>query len=129
VMLQITIPGEDFPILISESVDRGSAHAVSMSAGPFRALIAKPDAARMVRHVPGSLLFVAREGELRRRILVSPGKRAGSLDAAECTIECALADMIDAQTKGISPMQLFVGGKLKITGNLQIAMALAGAFA
>jgi putative sterol carrier protein len=74
------------------------------------------------------LLFVARDGDARRRILVTPGRRAASLDSAECTIECALADMVDAQSKGVSPMQLFVAGKLRLTGNVQIAMALAGAF-
>jgi hypothetical protein len=130
-MLQVTIPAEDFAVLISESVDRSVSRASSQSPnpGPLKALVAKPDTARMVRHVPGSLLFVARDGDIRRRILVTPGIRKASLESAECTIECALADMVDAQTKGLPPMQLFVAGKLKLTGNVQIAMALAGAFA
>jgi hypothetical protein len=127
-MVQVTIPEEDFAVLISESVDRSAGRTNAASAGPLRALVAKPDAARMVRHVPGSLLFVARDGDLRRRILVTPGKRVANLDSPECTIECALADMVDAQSKGVPPMQLFVAGKLRLTGNVQIAMALAGAF-
>jgi hypothetical protein len=127
-MVQVTVPEEDFGVLISESVDRGASRASAASVGPLRALVAKPDAARMVRHVPGSLLFVARDGDLRRRILVTPGKRVANLDSPECTIECALADMVDAQSKGLPPMQLFVAGKLRLSGNVQIAMALAGAF-
>jgi len=53
---------------------------------------------------------------------------AATLDYAECTIECKMADLLDAEEKRQTPMQLFVGGKLKITGNVQIAMALAGVF-
>lgn len=127
-MVQITVPEQDFAVLISESVERTLALAKPASPGPLKALIAKPDTARMIRHVPGSVLFVARNGDVRHRLLVTPGRRLSNLDAAECTIDCALSDMIDGQSRGISPMQLFMAGKLKLTGNVQIAMALAGAF-
>ena len=82
----------------------------------------------MVRHVPGSVLFVARDGERRHRLLVTPGRRVADLSSAECTIEVAKSDLIGADGKGVPPMQLFVAGKLRITGNIQIAMALAGIF-
>jgi hypothetical protein len=131
VMLQITVPVDDFVVLVAEAADRLSAAAGPPAAGvaAVRALGMKPETARLVRHVPGSVLFVVRDGEIARRLLVTPGRRKADLDSVECTIECKMADLLDAQSKGLPPMQLFVAGKLKITGNVQIAMALAGMFA
>jgi putative sterol carrier protein len=91
--------------------------------------VADPETARLVRHVPGSLLFVLKEGDAKRRLLVTPGRRVADLDKAACTIECRMADFVAAEAGGVSPMQLFTSGKLRISGNLQIAMALAGVLA
>lgn len=131
VMLQITVPKDDFAVLVSGSIERAGASArlPQTSGAPLRALAAKPDVARMIRHVPGSVLFVARDGDRRHLLLVTPGHRKADLASAECTIECKLSDMVDAQSKGLPPMQLFTAGKLKITGNIQIAMALAAVLA
>ncbi len=38
-------------------------------------------------------------------------------------------DFIDMQTGKQNPMQLAMGGKMKIVGNAQIPMALSGVFA
>jgi hypothetical protein len=130
VMIQVTIPLADFPILISEPLERlGVANTTAGVAGPLRALAAKPETARLIRHVPGSVLFVVRDGDVKRRLLITPGRRVANLESAECTIECTLSDLIDSQTRGVSPMQLFVAGKLRLSGNVQIAMALSGIFA
>jgi hypothetical protein len=131
VMLQITAARSDFDVLVREPFERfeSEGRAPLLRVGPLRALAASPDTARLVRHVPGSVLFVARDGETRRRLLVTPGRRTADLASAECTIECALDDLRESQEKGLPPMQLFVSGKLKISGNVQIAMALAGVLA
>jgi hypothetical protein len=131
VMLQITVPAEDFDVLLVEPCERFEEHERSplLRLGPLRALAAKPDVARLVRHVPGSVLFIARIGDVKHRLLVTPGRREGKLDSAECTIDCKLDDLLDAQEAGVPLMQLFVSGKLRITGNVQIAMALAGVLA
>ena len=131
VMLQITVLPHDFDVLVREPLQRygGDERASLLRVGPLRALAAAADTARLVRHVPGSVLFVARDGAVARRLLVTPGRRTADLTSAECTIECALDDLRESQEKGLPPMQLFVSGKLKITGNVQIAMALAGVLA
>jgi hypothetical protein len=131
VMLQITVPADDFAVLLVEPFEQfdDPARSPFLRVGPLRALAAKPDVARLVRHVPGSVLFVARTGTTPHRLLVTPGRRTADLARAECTIECKLDDLLDAQEAGVPLMQLFVSGKLKITGNVQIAMALAGVLA
>lgn len=128
VMLQVTVSADDFTALVSEAAGAG-VHAGTPKGVPLRALGVDPETARLVRHVPGSVLFVAREGALSRRLLVTPGRRKADLAVAECTIECSFDDLRDAREKGLSFMQLFVGGKLRISGNVQIAMALSGVFA
>jgi hypothetical protein len=128
VMLQITASVEDFAVLVKEPLEHlgteGRIPAVRI--GPLRALAASPETARLVRHVPGSVMFVARDGTVSHRLLLTPGRRAADMTSAECTIDCALDDLRSAQAGAIAPMQLFVSGKLRISGNVQIAMALAG---
>jgi hypothetical protein len=130
VVIQVTTLTDDFGALLSEMAERaerGQSAGAKPSArkGPLGALVADAETARMVRHVPGSVLFVARDGDVRRRVVFTPGRRAASVDSAECTIECALDDLREAGRSGASPMALFVAGKLKVTGNVQIAMALS----
>ncbi len=127
VMLQVTVPEEDFCLFVVEALERAdTTRRAAAGLGALRALAARADVARMVRHVPGSVLFVARDGEQRHRLLVTPGRRVANLASAECTIEVSLSDLLENQ--GMNPMQLFVAGKLRITGNIQIAMALSGIF-
>ncbi|HVW25753.1 MAG TPA: SCP2 sterol-binding domain-containing protein [Polyangiaceae bacterium] len=130
VMLQLTVTLADFDVLVRESLSAGDAASAPLGRiGPLRALAADPETARLVRHVPGSVLLVARDGPARHRLLMTPGRRKADLASADCTIDCSLDDLRAAQAGAVPPMQLFVSGKLRITGNVQIAMALAGIFA
>ena len=130
VVIQVTTPTEDFTALLAEMAMRTNAPAPSgFRKGPLGALLADAETSRLVRHVPGSLLFVARDGEARRRVLFTPGRRAAKLESAECTIECSLDDLRNAGKTGVTPLALFASGKLKITGNIQIAMALSAVLA
>lgn len=132
VLLQVTVPGGDFEVLVVEPtrvIANGPSRPVPHGGGALAALAMSADTARLVRRVPGSVLFVVRDGDLRRRLLVTPGHRSADMDSADCTIECALSDLIEMREKGGSPMQLFTLGKLRLKGNIQIAMALASVFA
>jgi hypothetical protein len=131
VVIQVTTPAEDFTALLTEMAMRTQAPASrsGFRKGPFGALLADAETSRLVRHVPGSLLFVARDGEARRRVLFTPGRRVAKLESAECTIECSLDDLRNAGKTGVTPLALFASGKLKITGNIQIAMALSAVLA
>ena len=127
VMLQLTASRDDFDVLVRESLASADPKRNgAFGLGPLRALAANPETARLVRHVPGSVLVVARDGEASRRLLLTPGRRKADLSYAECTISVSLDDLRAAQAGAVPPMQLFTSGKLRITGNVQIAMALAG---
>jgi hypothetical protein len=131
VMLQITVLAPDFETLVltpTREIVSGPHRPIPHGGGALAALAVSAETARLVRRVPGSVLFVAKDGEVRRRLLVTPGVRAANLDSADCTIECALEDVVAMRAKGSSPMQLFTAGKLRLKGNVQIAMALAGVF-
>jgi hypothetical protein len=131
VVLQITVPAKDFEVLVIEPtrvLARGPSRPIPHGGGALAALAMSVETARLVRRVPGSVLFVAQDGEMRHRLLVTPGRRSADVDSAECTIECALADVIAMRERGSSPMQLFANGKLRLKGNIQIAMALASIF-
>lgn len=132
VMLQVTLPAEDFETLVltpTREIASGPHKPIPHGGGALAALAVNAETARLVRRVPGSVLFVAKDGEARRTVLVTPGIRAADLDSADCTIECALEDVVAMRAKRGSPMQLFTAGKLRLRGNVQIAMALAGVFA
>lgn len=129
VMLQLTVAPADFDVLVREPLSQLDAENAPLGrVSPLRALAANPETARLVRHVPGSVMLVARDGDARHRLLMTPGRRKADLAYAECTIDCTLDDLRAAHAGAVPPMQLFVSGKLKITGNVQIAMALAGIF-
>jgi hypothetical protein len=126
VLLQVSVSGSDFGALIAAAAERRSRSGSAVPASSFRALRLDPETARLVRRVPGSVLFIARDGDETRRLLVTPGRREGKFASPDCTIESNLEDWINAETGGAqAAMQLFVSGKLKIAGNVQIAMALS----
>lgn len=127
VVLQLTIPAVDFAPLVVESARR-AANAAVTSQGILRALSVDAETARLVRHVPGSVLLAVRDADRVRQLLLSPGRRIADLDMPDCTIACEQADFIAMQTGQQQPMQLFTAGKLRLTGNVQIALALAGLF-
>lgn len=128
VMLQLTVTRADFDVLVREPLAEAGEKARLVRVGPLRALAANPETARLVRHVPGSVLLVARDGPTKHRLLMTPGRRQADLERPDCTIDCALDDLRAANAGAVAPMQLFTSGKLRISGNVQIAMALAGLF-
>ena len=126
VVLQVSVSEEDFGPLIAAAAERRSGSGSAVPASSFRALKLDAETARLVRRVPGSVLFVARDGDETRRLLITPGRREAKFASPDCTIESNLDDWMRAETSGAqAAMQLFVSGKLKITGNVQIAMALS----
>jgi hypothetical protein len=130
VMLQVTVALADFDVLVVEPVERiiAAGGTAGPRGGSLRALLADAETARLVRHVPGSVLFVVKDVDDSRRMLVTPGRRPAEMDKAACTISCAIDDFFAAQSGAIPPMTLFAQGKLRVTGNVQIALALSAVF-
>lgn len=126
VVLQVSVSEADFGPLLVAASERRSASGTAVPSSSFRTLKMDANTARLVRRVPGSVLFAARDGDDTRRLLVTPGKRSADFATADCTIECDLDDWLEAEGGGSqAAMQLFAGGKLRVKGNVQIAMALS----
>lgn len=129
-VILLSVESADFAPLIVE----GARLAEATSASPekqviaFKALTIAPDRAKLVRSIPGNLVFAVRDGESLRRVAVTPGLSRPSLDDAACKIECAMSDFRDMQSGKLQPLQLFSSGKMKIVGNPQIPMALSTVF-
>jgi hypothetical protein len=135
VLLQITLPAEDFvPILIegarayeaaNPDVSRQSLERQLIA---FKALAIDAERAKLIRAIPGSMVFAIKDGERVRRLGLTPGDRAPRLDAPECRVECLMSDFRDMQSGKVQPMQLFMQQKMKMIGNAQIPMALSTVF-
>lgn len=131
VIVQVTLPSADFKRVFVDGA-RSLAErkaSVDKQVFAFKVLDAPADRIRMVKMIPGSLGFFVKEPDTTRVLVVSPGSRAFDLEKPECRLDCSIDDWEDMQSGKVQPMQLVMGGKMKMSGNPQIAMALAGVFA
>jgi hypothetical protein len=127
VVVQLTVPSADFGPLIVEGARRAEDPARA-GRGLLRALSLDAETARLIRHVPGSILLEARAGDRSHRLLFTPGRRTATLQSPECTIRCSLDDLVAVQTGMARGLDLFTSGRLQLSGNVQIALALSGLF-
>jgi hypothetical protein len=128
VVVQVTIPATDFGPLISDGIRRSDGDRALASPGALRLLSLDAETARLVRRVRGSLLFAVLDGVDERRVLLTPGLGQADLEHPDCRIECKMEDFVDAQAGKVQPLQLFSQGKLKLSGNIQLALAISGVF-
>ena len=94
----------------------------------FKAITVDEERAKLVRGIAGSVAFVVSDDDKVHKLVITPGAAKPNLDAPDCRLECSMNDFLDMQTGKQNPMQLAMGGKIKIVGNAQIPMALSGVF-
>jgi hypothetical protein len=92
----------------------------------LQALRLDAETRKLLVNVPQGLKLVVDGETWRAEVAFSPGR----VDPAEsgCTLTCAMADLRDVQAGRANPMELFMNGRLKLDGNVEIAMALGGLF-
>jgi len=129
-VVQLTLSADDFVPLLIESAraQAGKPITPERQVIAFKALTVEADRAKLVRSIPGSMAFAIRDGEVTRRLVITPGNQAPKVEDAECRLECQMSDFQDMQAGKANPMQLVMGGKMKIVGNAQIPMALSTVF-
>jgi SCP-2 sterol transfer family protein len=130
IALQVTLRANDFGPLVVEPL-RGP--LPEPSAAQIGALLTKlsrwdDETTELLRHVPGSLLVRVDDGGHTRPIAVTPGELPFSLEQGGCTIDCALGVLRDVANGRRSPLDALYAGELKLAGDAQLALALAGAF-
>ncbi len=131
VIVQVSVSADDFVALVVAGAREQEGKEVDpqKQVMAFKALSAPPDRVKLVRSVPGSMAFVIRDGEVERRLAVTPGAQPHKIDAPDCRVECEMLDFADMQAGKQQALQLVMQGKMKMVGNPQIPMALTGVFA
>ncbi|MCS6901268.1 MAG: SCP2 sterol-binding domain-containing protein [Myxococcales bacterium] len=134
-LLQITISTEDFvPILIEGARAYEAANpdlskqTLERQLIAFKALAIDAERAKLIRAIPGSMVFAIKDGETVRRLALTPGGKPPRLEKPECRVDCMIGDFRDMQAGKVQPMQLFMQQKMKMIGNAQIPMALSTVF-
>jgi SCP-2 sterol transfer family protein len=137
VALQLSLRGEDFSTLVVEPMRRALAAAQASSTGES-ALAARSFWARLgrfdeetvllLRQQEGRILVRVDDAGRSRNVALTPGLQQWSLDTAECQIDCDLTALRELEDKQKNPLDLFYEGQIRISGDAQIALALAGLF-
>lgn len=129
-LLTLAIRAEDFEPIIVKSAER-----VPEDLPPERQMIAAriltldAERAKLVSGVTGSLGLALKDGDLVRRLLIAPPKVAVDIEHPNCEVSCSLADFWAMQGGAGNPFELLMDGRLTLSGDIQIAMALSGVFA
>jgi hypothetical protein len=135
VALQVSLRGADFTPLVVEPVRRALA---SLRDDGARQLWARrmwtrlgrfdQETADLLRRQTGRILLRVDDAGTPRHVALTPGLVPYSLDTAECSIDCDLGALYSLQEQGKSPLDLFGAGEIRISGDAQIALAMAGLF-
>jgi SCP-2 sterol transfer family protein len=137
VALQLSLRGEDFATLVVEPMRRAlaateasSADANALAARSFWTRLGRFDeeTVQLLRQQEGRILVRVGDEGLSRNVALTPGLQTWSLDSAECCIDCELGALRELQDKQKNPLDLFYEGQIRISGDAQIALALAGLF-
>jgi putative sterol carrier protein len=130
VIIQVTVSQDDFkPIFVQGAVlQEGEPIRPEQQVMAFKALTADSERVKLVKNIAGTVAFVIDDQGKQHKLAITPGKGEPKLDNPDCRLECKMSDFIDMQTGKQNPMQLAMGGKIRIVGNAQIPMALSGVF-
>jgi hypothetical protein len=142
-VLQLSLGVADFGALVVEPLSRLLASIQdaesrtlprSGALGSSLGLVAKvagwdEETISLVRQQSGSVLLKATDGTRVRCLALTPGDQPYSLEVGTCTVSCSMADLLDIQEGRTGALDVFYAGRVKIAGDAQIALALAGLFA
>lgn len=137
VALQLSVRAADFEPLVSEPMRRAlqaaganEASARQLAARGFWTRLGRFDeeTAELLRRQEGRILVRVNDVGTSRNIAITPGLQPYSLDSAECYIDCELESLHSVQEKRKNPLDLFSEGEIRISGDAQIALAMAGLF-
>ncbi|MEQ8534208.1 MAG: SCP2 sterol-binding domain-containing protein [Imperialibacter sp.] len=78
--------------------------------------------------IGSSVKFVFQEGVILLDDTITPTKVSNDDTAALCTIKMELKDFVKLLDGDLDPMSAFMGGMMKIEGDMTIAMKLTSLF-
>jgi putative sterol carrier protein len=129
-VLRITIPEASFEPIVVLGTERMAKLALPPDKQmlAFRALTLDAERVAQIRAVAGSVSFAVIDGKSTHRVYVTPGSAEPNLAQPECEISCESEAFWGLQTGTQNPFELLMSGKIKITGQAQIPMALSSLF-
>ncbi len=129
-VVRITIPQASFEPIVVRGTERMAGLALSPEKQmlAFRALTLDAERVAQIKGVVGSVSFTVLDGKSSHRIYVTPGSAEPNLARPECEISCEAEAFWGLQTGTQNPIELLMSGKIKITGEAQIPMALSSLF-
>jgi hypothetical protein len=133
VALQVSLAERDFvPLVVAplqRALDAGAGAAGTAGPGLWTRLGRwDEETVDLLRRQTGGILLRIHDGELQRCVALTPSTQPFSLESAPCRIDCALADLEQLQAQRGNPLDLFYAGQIRISGDAQIALAMAGLF-
>jgi putative sterol carrier protein len=130
-IVQVSLADADFePILVRgaeliHELDGGASANPDRQLAVLKALTLDRERIDLIRGVQGSVAFVLAAGTAEHRVVLTPGSATPNLAATECTVRCAISDFLAMQRGAANPFELMMNGKIQISGNAQIPMALS----
>lgn len=126
-LFRVTLAAADFePVLVRGAERLGEEAGLERQLVAVRALVLDDDRVRMLRESRGSLAVKLASAAGEHQLLLTLGPDA-PVAAAECELACALEDLWALQSGAKNPFELLMDGKVKMTGNVQLAMVLGAA--
>ena len=128
-LVRLTMSAADFePIIVGGAERIAQSNAPGQTLVAARVLTVDADRARLLRDAPGSVALKLKAASgTEHRLTLTLGATAPKLDAPDCEIECALEDLWAIQSGTKNPFELLMDGKLRMTGKVELAMALGAA--
>ncbi|HEX3774454.1 MAG TPA: SCP2 sterol-binding domain-containing protein [Polyangiaceae bacterium] len=129
-IVTITIPSESFAPIVVFAAERLAGEPLSAERQllAFRALTLDAERAALIRVVTGTIAFSVVEGNTAHNLYVTPGSGKPNLAQPECEIACEADAFWGLQSGAQNPFELLMSGKLRISGDAQIPMALSSLF-
>jgi hypothetical protein len=129
VLVRLTLGADDFePIVVEGAAKLGNEAGLEHQLVATRVLTVDAERARLIREAPGSVGFkLAGANGKTHRLVLTLGGGAPKLDPADCELECALEDLWAIQSGTRNAFELLMDGKLKLSGKVELAMALGAA--
>ncbi len=123
VLLRVSITPQAFEGIVIPMAERAVATpAAEPELMAVKALTLDADRERLLRETRGTMVLCATRGAEEHRVSVSAGDPAG---APQCEVTCSLEDLWALQSGQANPIELLMNGKIRITGDAQLALSLS----
>ncbi len=129
-VVRVSVPAESFVPIVVQGTERMASLDLSLERQmiAFKALTLDAERVAMIRAVLGSVAFAVLDGASTHRVYVTPGGREPNMANPECEVSCEADAFWGLQTGTTNPLELLMSGKLRISGDAQIPMALSSLF-